>query len=43
MTEIPLNDKSQNYDLNVNEDFTKKLIFKLIACFIHDFISGMKF
>ena len=43
MTKIILNDKSQNYKLNVNEDFVMFLTPKLIMCFIDGFTSGMKF
>ena len=36
-----LNGKSQNYYLNVNEDFVMFLTSKLITCFIDGFTSGM--
>ena len=42
MTKIILNGKSQNYNLNVNEDFVMFLTSKLITCFIDGFTSGMK-
>ena len=42
MTKIILNGKSQNYILNVNEDFVNFFTSKLITCFIDGFTSGMK-
>src|ERR1700738_420510 len=42
MTKIILNGKSQNYNLNVNEDFVMFLTSKLITCFIDGFTSGIK-
>ena len=42
MTETLSNGKSQNYNLNANEDFVIFLTSKLITCFISCFISKMK-
>ena len=42
MTKIMENGKSQNYNLNINEDFVMFLTSKLIMCFIDGFTSGMK-
>ena len=42
MTKIILNNKSQNYNLNVNEGFVMFLTSKLITSFIDGFTSGMK-
>ena len=42
MIKIVLDGKSQNYNLDVNEEFVMFLTSKLVTCFIDGFTSGMK-